>query len=52
VIKAGPKFKKLAQNRLMGRAQASMAISGRALYIRTDHFLYRIDRGAGVAGRL
>jgi len=42
VVEPGEKFTRLAQNRLDGALMASMALSGRAIYIRSDQHLYRI----------
>jgi outer membrane protein assembly factor BamB len=36
-------FKRLATNKLDGRIFASPAISGRAIYLRTDRHMYRIE---------
>ncbi len=43
VVKAGPKFELLAANQLDGRVQASPAVEGKALILRTDGHLYRIE---------
>ena len=43
VIKAGRSYEKLAVNQLDGRTLASPAIDGRAIYLRTDSHLYRIE---------
>ncbi|MHC4623476.1 MAG: outer membrane protein assembly factor BamB family protein [Planctomycetota bacterium] len=43
VIRANTKFKILAENDLRERALASPAVSGRALFIRTESHLYRIE---------
>jgi outer membrane protein assembly factor BamB len=43
VMAPGPQFKKLASNSLEGRTLASLAVSGQAIYLRTDHHLYRIQ---------
>ncbi|MBI3839110.1 MAG: PQQ-binding-like beta-propeller repeat protein [Planctomycetia bacterium] len=43
VFAAGQKFKELARNQLTGRFMASPAVAGRALYLRTDTHLYRIE---------
>jgi outer membrane protein assembly factor BamB len=45
VIAPGKHFKKLATNRLDGTTLASIAISGGALFIRTDENLYRLEIG-------
>ena len=42
VIPPGREFRRLAVNRLEGRFLASMAVSGGALYLRSDRHLYRI----------
>ncbi|MBI4584954.1 MAG: PQQ-like beta-propeller repeat protein [Planctomycetes bacterium] len=44
VIAPGKEFKKLAANQLPGRTLASMAVSGKAIYLRTDTHLYRIQK--------
>lgn len=44
VIKAATKFELLAENDLNERTLASTAISGRALFIRTESHLYRIEQ--------
>ncbi len=46
VIQAGPKYKKLAENRLDGKLMASPAVLGDTLFLRTDRALYRIERPA------
>jgi len=43
VLKPGKEFVKLAENKLDGRFMASAAVSGQALYLRTDMHLYRIE---------
>ena len=43
VIEAGQKFKKLAQNQLGNRTLASIAVSGAAIFLRTESHLYRIE---------
>lgn len=43
VIRAGRTFESLAVNRLDGSTLASLAIEGRAIYLRTDSHLYRIE---------
>jgi outer membrane protein assembly factor BamB len=43
VIRAGREFERLAVNQLDGRTLASPAIAGRAIYLRTDSHLYRIE---------
>jgi outer membrane protein assembly factor BamB len=42
VIAAGKEFRRLAVNRLDGSTLASMAVANGALFIRSDHHLYRI----------
>jgi len=44
IIKAATKFKILAENDLKQRTFASPALSGRALFIRTESHLYRIEQ--------
>ena len=44
VIAPGVSFKKLASNELEGRSFASPAVSGKAIYFRTEHHLYRIEK--------
>ena len=44
VVAPGRKFERLATNTLPGRTLASLAIAGRALYLRTDTDLYRIEK--------
>ena len=43
VIRAGRSFERLAVNYLDGRTLASPAIEGRAIYLRSDSHLYRIE---------
>ncbi|MBI1913364.1 MAG: PQQ-binding-like beta-propeller repeat protein [Planctomycetes bacterium] len=43
VLRPGPKFELLARNSLDGRVLASPAVAGRALFLRTDGHLYRIE---------
>jgi outer membrane protein assembly factor BamB len=43
VLRPGPKYELLASNALQGRLQASPAVEGRALFLRTDTHLYRIE---------
>ncbi|MFO1094893.1 MAG: PQQ-binding-like beta-propeller repeat protein [Planctomycetaceae bacterium] len=43
VVRPGPKFELLATNVLPGQTLASLAVAGRALYLRTDTQLYRIE---------
>lgn len=42
-IAPGKEFESLASNQLDGRTLASLAVSGKALYLRTDTHLYRIE---------
>ena len=44
VIAPGNQFQKLATNQLDGRTLASIAVSGGALFLRTDRNLYRIEK--------
>jgi outer membrane protein assembly factor BamB len=44
VVAAGATFRKLAVNRVKGRTLASLAVSGRSLFLRTDTHLYRIEK--------
>ncbi|MCS6852426.1 MAG: PQQ-like beta-propeller repeat protein [Gemmataceae bacterium] len=46
VIKAGTRFERLARNDLGERTLASYAVSGHALFIRTEKALYRIESKA------
>ena len=46
VLAPGRHFRKLATNKLDGQIMASPAISGTAIYLRTDQHLYCIDRSA------
>jgi outer membrane protein assembly factor BamB len=43
VLAPGPKFQRLATNTLPGRTLASLAIAGRAIFLRTDSELFRIE---------
>jgi outer membrane protein assembly factor BamB len=43
IIEPGQTYKALAKNRLEGRCLASIAVSGGALFLRTDTHLYRIE---------
>ncbi len=45
VLSPGTEFKKMATNSLDGRTLASLAVSGKAIYVRTDQHLYRIEEG-------
>ncbi len=44
VLAPGKHFKRLATNGLEGRFMASPAVAGRALFLRTDKHLYRIEK--------
>ena len=44
VIQPGTSFRKLAVNKLDGSTLASMAVSGRAIFIRSATHLYRIEK--------
>jgi arylsulfatase A-like enzyme/outer membrane protein assembly factor BamB len=46
VFRPGPRFELLARNVLDGRVQASPAVAGRALFLRTERHLYRIEEAA------
>jgi outer membrane protein assembly factor BamB len=43
VIRPGPSFESLAENKLQGTVIATPAVAGKSLFIRTDTHLYRID---------
>ncbi len=47
ILEVGKAFKKLGTNRLPGRTLASFAVHGRAIYLRTDSHLYRIEKPTG-----
>ncbi|MFM9059958.1 MAG: hypothetical protein ACKOSQ_12700, partial [Planctomycetaceae bacterium] len=47
VLRPGPAFELLAENQLDGQIMATPAALGRALYLRTDQALYRIEKPAG-----
>jgi outer membrane protein assembly factor BamB len=49
VVAAGRRFRKLAVNRVEGRTLASPAVAGRAIYLRTNTRLYRIEQPRPVA---
>jgi outer membrane protein assembly factor BamB len=49
VLKPGREFELLATNKLEGSIMASPAVAGRALFIRTDTQLYRIEEAATAA---
>lgn len=44
VVKAGGTFEKLAENRIEGIVSATPAVDGKALLVRTDTHLYRLER--------
>ncbi len=44
VVAPTTSFKKLAENRVEGRTLASLAAAGKVFYLRTDHYLYRIQQ--------
>jgi outer membrane protein assembly factor BamB len=46
VTEASAELKEVARNRLPGRIMASPAVAGRAIYLRTDTHLYRIEQSA------
>ena len=43
VLEPGLKVKVLAKNQIQGKTQASLAISGQAIFLRSDTHLYRIE---------
>ena len=43
VIEPGKEFRALAENQLEGQIMASPAIAGRAIFLRTDTHLYRLE---------
>ena len=47
ILQAGREFKVLATNELEGSFRASPAVAGRALFLRSETHLYRIDEGQG-----
>lgn len=49
VIEPGKVFKLIARNELPGQIMASQAIAGRAMFLRTDAALYRIEEKAATA---
>ncbi len=52
VVKPGRKFEVLEKNQLPGKIFASLAVAGRALFLRTDTALYRLEQKPGKqAGR-
>jgi len=44
VVAAGREHKELAKNKVEGRTLASFGVAGRAIYLRTDKHLYRIEQ--------
>jgi outer membrane protein assembly factor BamB len=46
VLKPGRQYELLGRNELKGRVQASPAVSGKALFLRTDGHLYRIEEAS------
>jgi outer membrane protein assembly factor BamB len=49
VIKAQDKLNEIARNRLPGRIMATPAVADRAIFLRTDTHLYRIEQGTAAA---
>lgn len=47
VIEPGKEFKKLATNQLDGQTLASMAVSGKSIFIRSSDHLYRLKQQPG-----
>lgn len=43
VLTPGKQYKRLSMNKVNGMTYASPAVSGEALFLRSDHFLYRIE---------
>jgi outer membrane protein assembly factor BamB len=43
VLAPGPVFKRLATNTVTGRTLASLSVAGRAIYLRTDAHLFRLE---------
>jgi outer membrane protein assembly factor BamB len=43
VVKPGPAFEALAENKLEGTVIATPAVAGKSLYLRTDTHLYRLE---------
>jgi hypothetical protein len=43
VIAPGPEYRELARNTVAERTLASLAVSGRAIFLRGERSLYRID---------
>jgi outer membrane protein assembly factor BamB len=44
VVAPGRKFSRLSANKLEGRTLASLAVAGRAIFLRSDTSLYRIEK--------
>ena len=44
VLAPGTRFQTLATNKLNGRILASPAVSGKAIYLRTDRYLYCLEQ--------
>ncbi|MCC6881695.1 MAG: PQQ-binding-like beta-propeller repeat protein, partial [Verrucomicrobiales bacterium] len=44
VLAPGPVYQKLGENTLEGAIMASPAAVGRALYLRTEHAMYRLEK--------
>lgn len=47
VLEPGDEFRLLAENKLDGKVNATPAIAGRAIFLRTDGFLYRLEKESG-----
>lgn len=47
VLEPGEEFRLVAENRLLGKVNATPAIAGRAIFLRTDGFLYRLEKEGG-----
>ena len=47
VLEPGEEFRQVAENRLGGKVNATPAIAGRAIFLRTDGFLYRLEKESG-----
>ena len=43
VVKPGPAFEPLAENKLEGTVIATPAVAGKSLFVRTDTHLYKIE---------
>lgn len=50
VVEAGDEFRLVAKNQVEGRQLASLAVAGRAILLRTDTHLYRIENAQTAAG--